>query len=101
LSLRKGLARITLELVKARAVQPALAVTYLLASVVFVVLESVAASDLSVYLCRIVAWAMVALGLGAAVHDLLQRIRHSSGPEQRASGPVNSSLPQKESTGLD
>jgi hypothetical protein len=94
-SVREGLTRIALELIKARAVQPALTVTYLLTAVIFVVLESVATSASSVYLCRVVAWGMVALALGAAIHDLWQRMRRSN--ESGPAGPTSNSRPTRHS----
>lgn len=78
-AVREALTRITIELLKARAVEPVLAIVYLFACVLFVAVETtLQPTGATLLLCRIVAWCFGLLGIATAVHDFWLRVRSAS-----------------------
>lgn len=75
-AVREALTRITIELLKARAVEPVLAVVYGFACVLFIAVETtLQPAGTTLLLCRVVAWAFGLLGIATAAHDFWLRVR--------------------------
>lgn len=78
-AVREALTRITIELLKARAVEPVLAIVYLFACVLFIAVETtLQPTGATLLLCWIVAWCFGLLGIATAVHDFWLRVRSAS-----------------------